>query len=198
MDIKNIDASIDNDFIASELKSRLLEHAPDFLSSENTLELSQEDITFILDGNKLAHQAAPFGFILAPLVFMQDKKWPDFFREVHRVLTPNGVFLFSTLGSEIPNTLEKLGDTLLQVGFQSPVVNREPLQLEYDAMNVLLNDLKASNINEKYINITENTSEYIVLNFEVFYGHALGATFKKPASNKIEIPIKTIKVRQPL
>ncbi len=84
------------------------------------------------------------------------------FREVHRVLKPEGLFLFATFG---PDTLMELraasadldshqhvnrfidmhdlGDALVHAGFGNPVMEMERITLTYEALPGLLCDLKA-------------------------------------------------------
>jgi malonyl-CoA O-methyltransferase len=84
------------------------------------------------------------------------------FNEFARVLTPNGVLFFSTLG---PDTLmelrqswatvdsashvneffdmHQLGDALMQMGFTHPVMDVDRLQLDYSDVYQLMRELKA-------------------------------------------------------
>jgi malonyl-CoA O-methyltransferase len=84
------------------------------------------------------------------------------FREAHRVLKPEGLFLFATFG---PDTLMELratsadldghqhvnrfidmhdlGDALVHAGFSNPVMEMERITLTYEALPGLLRDLKA-------------------------------------------------------
>jgi malonyl-CoA O-methyltransferase len=84
------------------------------------------------------------------------------FREAHRVLKPEGLFLFATFG---PDTLMELraasadldghqhvnrfidmhdlGDALVHAGFRNPVMEMERLTLTYETLPGLLRDLKA-------------------------------------------------------
>jgi len=81
------------------------------------------------------------------------------FREWKRVLAPEGLLMFSTLG---PDTLKELraaagaervhafidmhdlGDMLLAAGFSAPVMDMEMLTLTYRDADALLTDLRAS------------------------------------------------------
>ncbi len=80
-------------------------------------------------------------------------------RELERVLSPEGLVMFSTLG---PDTLKELraaagaarvhafidlhdlGDMLLAAGFSAPVMDMEMLRVEYESGLGLLDDLRAS------------------------------------------------------
>ena len=81
------------------------------------------------------------------------------FREFHRVLAPNGLVMFSTLG---PDSLKELraaagadrvhafidmhdlGDMLLAAGLSAPVMDMELLTIEYADADQLLADLRLS------------------------------------------------------
>lgn len=82
------------------------------------------------------------------------------FSEAHRVLQPEGLYMFSTFG---PDTLKELraasdnghthvsrfidmhdiGDTLVRVGFSAPVLDVEHYTLTYDDVKGVMRDLKA-------------------------------------------------------
>lgn len=178
-------------FIADELKMRLLEHAPDSVLPVKRLDLSDFNI-------QEKYQDAEFECIIAPLVLISQEEMQVFFKEIHRILAPNGIFLFSTLGNQVSHELEQLGDVLLKTGFQLPVVDRETLQLQYDDIQVLMKDLKQSGLNEQYVHVTNHASNDILATLDVIYGYALGAVVKTKVLGKIEIPIETIKIRKPV
>ena len=80
-------------------------------------------------------------------------------RELHRVLAPEGLLMFSTLG---PDTLKELraaagetrvhaftdmhdlGDMLVAAGFTAPVMDMEMLHVAYSSPDALLDDLRRS------------------------------------------------------
>lgn len=83
-------------------------------------------------------------------------------QEIRRVLRPEGLFLFSSLGPDslreirqswaqvdtMPHVhslvdMHDIGDQLLQAQFLDPVMEMEYLTLEYQSTNVLFQDLKA-------------------------------------------------------
>lgn len=86
---------------------------------------------------------------------------PGTFRELHRVLKPDGLLMFSTFG---PDTLKELrtafhnvdghshvnrfadmhdlGDMLLDAGFADPVLDVEVITLTYDDVRAAMRDLK--------------------------------------------------------
>jgi malonyl-CoA O-methyltransferase len=108
----------------------------------------------------------PFGDNTVDIVFSSLMlQWCDLydaFREVRRVLTPDGLFVFSTFG---PDTLKELraawaqadgynhvnhfldmhdvGDALVRAGMSEPVLDVDRLQLTYPDATALMRDLKA-------------------------------------------------------
>ena len=79
-------------------------------------------------------------------------------RELERVLAPQGLLMFSTLGPDTLRELRRaapgrvhefldmhdLGDLLVAAGFSAPVMDMEMLTLAYSAGDALLQDLRAS------------------------------------------------------
>jgi malonyl-CoA O-methyltransferase len=86
---------------------------------------------------------------------------PATFKEIHRVLAPGGLLMFSTFG---PDTLKELrqayagsgythvnrfidmhdiGDMLTAARYADPVLDMEPFTLTYDTVRHLMHDLKA-------------------------------------------------------
>ncbi|MES2203708.1 MAG: methyltransferase domain-containing protein [Pseudomonadota bacterium] len=177
-------------FIADELNARLLEHAPDPVLPSNRLDVSNAIIS-------KKYPDAEFDCIIAPLILMSQKDRSEFFKEIHRILSPQGFFLFSTLGAELVHELEELGDDLLKIGFSLPVVDRENLQLQYNDKNVLLKDLELSGLSEKRVHVIMESETNIIATLDVMYGYALGASINSLSPGKIEIPIETIKIRKP-
>ena len=114
-------------------------------------------------------------------------------KEVRRVLKPEGVFVFTTLG---PDSLKEiyqlfdlgaqsscfadmhdLGDALLHNGLCDPVMDVEYITLAYKDKNVLLNDLKTQGFDMFLPEgaealIDSHVSGQFNLSFEVVHGHA--------------------------
>ena len=151
------------------------------------------------------------------------------FQEVKRVLKPQGLLMFSTLG---PDTLCELkaifpegvhdfvdmhdvGDELLSVKFQDPVMDRQTLSLAYPDFKTLRRDLKQSgsqNIrgdrNPAYLGKTDyqaivTTFEgkqidgHTMVTAEVLFGHAwrppLQADQTVNEAGEVSIPISVLK-----
>ncbi|HEX7054087.1 MAG TPA: methyltransferase domain-containing protein [Burkholderiales bacterium] len=123
-------------------------------------------------------------------------------RELERVLAPDGLLMFSTLG---PDTLKELraaagaarvhefadmhdvGDMLVAAGFSAPVMDMEMLHVAYASGAQLLEDLRASGQTSARRDrprglagrgfLAEFRARALSATYEVVYGHA----WKRPA-----------------
>ena len=133
-------------------------------------------------------------------------------REFARVLAPNGLVMFSTLG---PDSLKELraaaganrvhaftdmhdlGDMLVAAGFSAPVMDMELLHIDYADSAQLLDDLKRSGQTNARVDRARGLAGRAFRDrlralprratFEVVYGHA----WKRPA---VESAAKTVRV----
>lgn len=115
------------------------------------------------DAEKLPFSSHSFDLIISNLMLPWCLDLPIIFTEVHRVLKPGGLFLFSTLGVDTLNEvhtcwsvvddtphvhpcydLHDMGDVLLQTGFADPVLDKEVITLFYKNIHCLSDDLKAT------------------------------------------------------
>jgi malonyl-CoA O-methyltransferase len=136
----------------------------------------------------------------------------EVFREFERVLAPEGLVLFSSLG---PDTLKELraaagaatvhpfidmhdlGDMLVAAGFSAPVMDMEVLAIEYGAGGRLLDDLRATGQTNARIDRRRGLSGRQFLEafrgaplrstFEVVYGHGWKRAAAQPG-------VKTVRV----
>jgi malonyl-CoA O-methyltransferase len=136
------------------------------------------------------------------------------FREFRRVLAPEGLLMFSTLG---PDTLRELraaapagrvhafadmhdlGDALVAAGFSAPVMDMELLQLAYPQGSGLLEDLRASGQTNARADRPRGLASKAFLKeilfrmqsqatFEVVYGHAWRpAPRSEPAAKTVRV-----------
>jgi malonyl-CoA O-methyltransferase len=134
------------------------------------------------------------------------------FREFERVLAPEGLLMFSTLG---PDTLKELraaagssrvhafidmhdlGDMLVAAGLSAPVMDMELITMGYRAGAQLLEDLRASGQTNARADRSRGLSGRSFLaqfrtaplraTFEVVYGHA----WKRPS---VAQTVKTVRV----
>jgi malonyl-CoA O-methyltransferase len=129
--------------------------------------------------------------------------------EFQRLLAPDGLLMFSTLG---PDTLQELraaagaarvhrfadmhdlGDWLVGAGFSAPVMDRETINLAYRDMAALLADLRASG----QTNARADRSRRLAgkglraslaragtrATYEVLYGHAWKGALRKTADGR--------------
>jgi malonyl-CoA O-methyltransferase len=129
--------------------------------------------------------------------------------EFQRVLAPEGLLMFSTLG---PDTLKELraaagadrvhrfadmhdlGDWLLAAGFSAPVMDMETINLAYRDMTNLLADLRASGQTSARAGRARGLAGKglraalahagIRVTYEVLYGHAWKGTPRKMADGR--------------
>ena len=114
------------------------------------------------DVERLPLATASIGLVWSNLALQWIDDLPAALRELHRVLQPGGLLMFSTFG---PDTLKELrgsyaaiderthvsrfvdmhdiGDMLVHGGFADPVMDMEPFTLTYDDVRSLMRDLKA-------------------------------------------------------
>lgn len=103
------------------------------------------------------------------------------FEEARRVLTNNGLFIFSTYG---PDTLTEIGfqgywpdmhiagDLLLQLGFIDPVVDNEFIKLNYAKTADLYLDLQETGAFALDNNNLDNLTQPLEVGYEIIYGIA--------------------------
>lgn len=149
------------------------------------------------DAEYLPFKSHSVDFIFSNCVFHWFCNPQNALAEIRRVLNPDGLLLFSTLGPDtlkelrnsIPMTINPfidmhhIGDMLIQHQLQDPVMDMEMITLTYQHLTGLISDLK--NTGEDLIlelNMTEKlTTAYeqyrtpdnqLPATFEVIYGHA--------------------------
>lgn len=113
------------------------------------------------DAEALPVRDSSIDFVFSSLTFQWCNDLDRVFTECHRVLKPNGLLLFSSLG---PDTLYELreswaaidesprinqfidmhdvGDALIRSGFSSPVLECDPITVNYDDVNAVMRDLR--------------------------------------------------------
>lgn len=136
------------------------------------------------------------------------------FAEWRRVLQPQGLLMFTSLGPDtmknlqhelgnfmLPNLIDMhdIGDALLKEKFTGPVMDTEYITLNFDDANKMLNELQAS---EMLINeiLPQISHENVTVDFEIIYGHAWGApiTVHNVANEEgvVKIPIEQLRNRK--
>jgi SAM-dependent methyltransferase len=186
-----------NAYIADELENRLLEHLPQTDVSAKRLDMLRDCSAETLVSEILPYQDGAFDCVIAHFALLWKTDVTAFFKEVRRILTPDGTFLFSTLGIKAPHEMEMLGDLLLQASFHQLVVDRESLQLQYDNDSQLSADLASSGLNDQLVQVVTEPSGQMTATLDIIYGYALGKIISPAFSGKIEIPLESIILRKP-
>lgn len=120
-------------------------------------------------------------------------------QEWHRVLRPEGLLIFTSLG---PNTLNQLqtaiiptltdmhvvGDALIQMGFQDPILDVEHLTFTYRDAETLAYELQITDMLSKESILPAFTGIFPIT-YEVVFGHAWGST---PKDQVAKIPVHAI------
>jgi malonyl-CoA O-methyltransferase len=135
------------------------------------------------------------------------------FREFARVLAPEGLLMFSTLGPDAlkelraaagPNRvhgfidMHDIGDMLLAAGFAAPVMDMEMIRFEYTTQKSLLEDLRASGqtnaradrprgLHGRRFRERLNSALGAAATFEVVYGHAWKARAPDHSAKTIRV-----------
>lgn len=118
------------------------------------------------------------------------------FAAIKHILTNDGLFLFSTVGPKSYDIdslqdMHTIGDIMLKIEFNDPVVDSEIVQLEYKNIANLAIDLNALNLNPDLLK--KQKSNY---QLEIIYGIAWGSKITKQITNntgKIKVPLSSIK-----
>jgi malonyl-CoA O-methyltransferase len=131
--------------------------------------------------------------------------------ELKRLLKPNGLLVFTTLG---PDTLKELpgyfsqpvnsliqeqlldmhaiGDKLLQLEFSDPVMEMEMLQVNFTRPTKMLAELAALQVLATPCPELNTAASPFLTTFEIIYGHAWQGNLKPSHNGEIYIPIASI------
>ncbi len=124
----------------------------------------------VADIDKLPFENNTFDIVFSSLTIQWLPELKNTFSELNRVLKPNGLIIFSTLGPDTLNELKQswqqvddnvhinefldmhiVGDKVFNSGFENVVMDRDIITLTYKTMKGLMKDLKsigAHNIND--------------------------------------------------
>lgn len=139
----------------------------------------------------LSFKTNTFDMIFSNLIIFDRDYMPEF----TRILKPEGVWLFTTLGRDSFRELDQfgfpdmhnIGDALAK-HFADPVMDVEYLTLEYDSVEKLKEDLDSFQLP-----LDKNPPKMpISVTLELIYGHGFG---KPPASDEVKIPLSAINKR---
>lgn len=160
---------------------------------------------------------------------------PQFcFKEWQRILKPEGLLLFTSFG---PDTLRELrislselkfeynlrnfidmhhlGDILLNIGFQDPVMDMEMITLSYTDLKKLIKDIHYSGVEQNAQPLMDPTNwntlseqyaklrlenQQLPATFEILYGHAWKAKpsllGKMNEQGEVEISVQSITIKE--
>ena len=161
---------------------------------------ANKSICMPFDSIPLQTQSVDFIFMNLRLLWSSD--WALLLRDCRRVLMPQGMLLFTSLG---PDTLLELrqagalvhdfidlhdiGDVLVGAGFENPVMDMEKLVMQYSSLTSLTKDLRLTGCQfaqhnrrpglmtprqwqRVEQNYKKNDAGFYPATFEIIYGHA--------------------------
>lgn len=151
--------------------------------------------------------------LFANLVLPWSKNIEITLREWQRILRPEGVLMFTSLGPDTlteiqdnqillpkPVDMHLLGDALMQAGFADPVMDVEHFTVTYRDYNQLLQELKMTKMiseQQQSLKITKNSEGIFELSYEIVYGHAWGiekkAGYVADETGTVKIPLSDLK-----
>ena len=154
--------------------------------------------------------------IFANLVLPWCKNNEKVLREWQRVLRPEGLLMFTSLG---PDTLREIqqrsevlrpqliemhnaGDKLAEIGFADPVLDIEYFTLVYRDFQTLLAELRAAqmiSLEAISLSIEKNKEGAFALTYEVVYAHAWGSetrtSYSADEAGVVKIPLDALRRR---
>ena len=143
--------------IAADVSERMLKEA------QREQQLLRRFNRVAMDANALALKDASVDLAFSNLMLAWCNHPDQVFRETARVLRPEGLFMFTSLGPDTlrevregfkavdPRThvhrfidMHDLGDALMRTGFAEPVMDSERLTVTFDSASALFRELKAT------------------------------------------------------
>lgn len=130
--------------------------------------------------------------IFANLILPWRDDLENVLREWRRLLRPEGIVLFSSLG---PDTLKELrgqcespiklvdmhdlGDAVAKARFSDPVLDTEILTVTYREIPTMIHELQVTNmITTAQLKLERNADDVYALTYEIVYGHAFGPSLE--------------------
>ncbi|MEE9452155.1 MAG: methyltransferase domain-containing protein [Gammaproteobacteria bacterium] len=170
------------------------------------LELTRDNLSLPLADNTV-------DFIFSNLAFHFSQDLNALFKEIGRLLNPDGLLLFSILGPDTYKQLQlkiqnpfydmhDIGDAILASGLTHPVMDRDILSVDYQDLNALTSDIKTHACyglaSKELLFKSDQLGDKIMtgkfsLSYEVIYGHALGAQLSSREEGEICVPVASIK-----
>jgi malonyl-CoA O-methyltransferase len=186
--------------VATETSADMLDYAKNHLPDHAAYLLSKPHALPVPDHS--------VDLLMANLVLPWCDDESSLMREWRRVLRPDGLLIFASLG---PDTLRELhhlplafphlmdmhtiGDLLMQAGFQHPVLDVDYLTLTWTDQNKMWDELKVTGMiagNVERIQL-EKTDDRYALSHEIIFAHAFA-----PALNTGHVPDEKGEIRIPL
>ncbi len=141
--------------------------------------------TFVCgDMHALPFQNKQFDLIFSNQALQWSYDLKDVLGELHRVMQPSGCLLFSMLGPDtmkeanlllqcapsMPTLIDMhdVGDAMIEIGFDDPVLDMEMLTVNYKTFDTLTHSLKTQGLSC----IKPEKEWPSSLSFEILYGHA--------------------------
>jgi malonyl-CoA O-methyltransferase len=151
-----------------------------------------------------------FDLIVANLVIPWCSDVKQLLREWHRVLRPEGLLMFTSLGPDtlmelddhrvsLPHftDMHDLGDGLIQAGFSDPVLDVEHFTLKYRQWEQLLHELQVTDMIHSLP--LKNENQPLSLTYEVIYGQAFGSMLSSEYNSDedgiVKIPLSHLRKR---
>lgn len=136
--------------------------------------------------------------------------WSDLqlsLEQIVRVLKPNGLLLFSSLGPDSLQSLRQdydrqrlmdmhhIGDLLLQLGFRDPVMEMEYIDFNYQDEQVFLKEYHSLGLSS-LLPLRDSITAPLQANFEVIYAHAWRSLANKKVADNGEVTIPLTHIRR--
>ena len=199
------------------------------------LQQNQKFLSICNDAERSAIKSASVDLIFSTSTFQWCEDLPQVLEECSRILKNDGALLFTTFGPDTLIELRKswaqvdqfdhvhnfmdmhhISDILLSLQYTDPVVDREMIVVEYEKIQQLLRDLKATGSRSKFetqaksslLGLTGKAKFQRVItayesfrqkngllpaSYEVIYGYARKSSLQTSTNGEIRIPVDNIK-----
>lgn len=164
------------------------------------------------DMHRLPFQNKQFDLIFMNQVLQWSVSVDTVLQELYRVLRPQGCLMFSMLGPDtyqelrtlpdvsvkVPLTdMHHIGDAMMNVGFDDPVLDMEMLTVRYRRFETLCDSLKTQGVfvpsSSESKQLLRQEDERYPVTFEVIYGHGWRtADRQKTVGRETFIPLDSI------
>jgi malonyl-CoA O-methyltransferase len=175
------------------------------------LRYPQAEIIELEEGETVSLPDHSVDLFFANLLLPWCKNVKKTFSEWRRIVSPNGLLLFSSLGPdtlrEIPKNIlllqlidmHDLGDELIHAHWADPVLDMEYLTVTYRDLVKLLNELKLTKMVAPEVSslLAGSEGDVFSLTYEIIYGHAWGGSLVSSADSDgvVKIPLSHLKRR---